>query len=107
MSDGPYRFSGLPGLIVKIEDNTDAWRLELLSLVKSPEKVVVNVNKAIKYKTIAKPEFYKQKKYLLDNLAHLRLGEAASSAADPASQAIIKEVAEARKTDNNWIELYP
>lgn len=39
VSDGPYEFSGLPGLIVKIGDSKNAYSFELCNLAKSPVSV--------------------------------------------------------------------
>lgn len=105
VSDGPYRFSGLPGLIIQIEDQTNSWGFELLSIVKVPQKIVVNFDEAITYKKIEKPGFYKKKKYLLDNIAHLKTGS--SGEGEARIESLAKKVEKVRKKDNNWIELYP
>ena len=41
ISDGPYKFSGLPGLIVKITDTRGYYSFELLSLQKLTSQLIV------------------------------------------------------------------
>lgn len=107
--DGPYRFSGLPGLIIKIEDKNKSWKFELVSLVKNTHIVNVNFDKSINYKKIEKQEFYRHKKYLLDNIVDI--GAAASIKADPSISIRLEnyrnQIRAVRLADNNWIELYP
>ena len=105
ISDGPYRFSGLPGLIVKIEDRTKSWQFELLSLERIEHRVSINFDKSIHYKKTNKAEFYKQKKYLLDNIVDLRTSS--NDATIDQIEQFRAKVANVRKADNNWIELYP
>jgi GLPGLI family protein len=38
ISEGPYKFNGLPGLIVKIKDTRNHYSFELISFVKSKEQ---------------------------------------------------------------------
>lgn len=35
INDGPYKFQGLPGLIVKIEDNSKTHKYELIEIKKT------------------------------------------------------------------------
>lgn len=106
VSDGPYRFSGLPGLIIQIEDQTGSWSFELLDIVKTPQTITVNFDEAITYQKTEKPDFYKKKKYLLDNIAHLKTGSSGGEGGERIEN-LAKRVEEVRKKDNNWIELYP
>lgn len=43
IQDGPYKFYGLPGLIVKIEDKTDSHKLELKGIKNISGNVDINV----------------------------------------------------------------
>lgn len=43
IQDGPYKFYGLPGLIIKIEDKTGSHKLELKGIKNITEKMNVNV----------------------------------------------------------------
>ncbi|MCQ4035805.1 GLPGLI family protein [Kaistella montana] len=44
IQDGPYKFSGLPGLIVQIEDQTGTHKMELKGLKKIPETKTEELN---------------------------------------------------------------
>lgn len=107
VSDGPYRFSGLPGLILKINDNTDSWSFELEELVKIPHQVIINFDKSIEYTKIQKEDFYVEKKYLLDNIVHLKTGASIEGGHSARIENLVKRIEEVRQKDNNWIELYP
>lgn len=92
-----------------MEDKTHSWKFELVRLLKKPHDVHINFDKSVKYKKINKKEFYKQKKYLLDNIVDIRA--AASIKADPSMSVRLEnyrnQIKTVRATDNNWIELYP
>ena len=42
ISDGPLKFNGLPGLIVKLFDSDRLWDFSLKSITKSPKKYIAN-----------------------------------------------------------------
>lgn len=44
ISDGPYKFSGLPGLILEVYDDKDNFRYQLLAVVKKPQEILYNEN---------------------------------------------------------------
>ncbi len=44
ISDGPYKFSGLPGLIVEIADTKEYYRFELTGLSKVPDGIPITFN---------------------------------------------------------------
>lgn len=60
MNDGPWKFSGLPGLILKIEDSQTLFSFELIGLkqLESPLPIVVDDTKSIK---CTRAEFEQQK----------------------------------------------
>lgn len=55
INDGPYKFKGLPGLIVKIEDDKKQYIFQLESLLKKNEKFEFDKNDGIE---VSKKEFY-------------------------------------------------
>lgn len=106
VSDGPHRFSGLPGLILKINDSTDSWSFELEELIKIPQNVIVNFDKSIEYMKIQKEDFFVEKKYLLDNIVHLKTGASIDGEHTVRIENLVRRIEEVRQKDNNWIELY-
>lgn len=58
IQDGPYKFSGLPGLIVKIEDKTGSHRMELKGIRNITGDLDINVFEA-KEVTINSKQFQK------------------------------------------------
>lgn len=56
ISDGPYKFKGLPGLIIKIEDDLSQYIFELQSFEKKKDSFEFDDKKGI---TVTKSEFYK------------------------------------------------
>ncbi len=71
ISDGPYKFKGLPGLIVKIEDVKKQYSFELESFTKTKKNFDFEKNKGIK---VSKKEFYTSyksfKKNFIAQLSH-------------------------------------
>lgn len=55
ISDGPYKFKGLPGLIVKIEDDKKQYVFQLESLIKKKERFEFDKKGGIE---VTKKEFY-------------------------------------------------
>lgn len=105
--DGPYKFSGLPGLIVSVYDSTGSWQFSLTSL--SPTKELPKNHKVESAKEIEKDQFYALKKeYRLNTI---EIEEASGNSffifESPEHRArIMKGKAAAVKKDNNWIELF-
>jgi len=66
ISDGPYKFNGLPGLIVKISDSKNQYTYELISLKRTiGNRITINDKN---YITIEKAQFVKIKKEFYANI---------------------------------------
>lgn len=105
ISDGPYKFKGLPGLIVDIEDERGHWKFELVGIEKNNFQIPVFSLSDIEW--INKFDFFELKKYVNNN--YLTLKEATGKfTLDNENRAIFKKRIEANiKAISNWIELYP
>lgn len=66
-SDGPYKFNGLPGLIVKIYDTQKHYVFELISIEK-PEKEIMIDMKEKDYIETNKQGFYRAKDAFRDDI---------------------------------------
>lgn len=102
VSDGPYKFCGLPGLIFRIYDVQRYWNFDLVSLNNKSTTLKIGflnkVPKAIK----DKQAYLALKKYSRDNRFQLQLLSGAKFS-DPA--AFVRQYEQEAKKDNNWIEL--
>lgn len=100
VSEGPYKFSGLPGLIVKVNDTRNHYTFELISLKqpKDPAEIVFPNDRFI---STTKKEFNKGQKDLQDNMA-ARLGQVVTTNNPEEANRRAKERA---KKHNNPIEL--
>ena len=96
-SDGPYKFNGLPGLIVKIGDTREHYVFELISIEK-PEKEIMIDMKQKDYIESTKQDFFKAKDAFRDDIIN-RAKEAGLSSKD--QQTAAKNMAKR----NNPIEL--
>lgn len=104
---GPYKFSGLPGLIIEIADITGGWKFELVQSELKSRKGTVSLDQD-SYQRISKSEFHKKRKYLRDNEFTLSLADENSRFPSQKYLDEAKERAEInKKSDNNWIELLP
>lgn len=99
VTDGPYKFYGLPGLIFRVEDATGSWRFSLVELEKEEGSFPYN-GADKKHIKITKKEFNKNKRYLYDNRIMMMKNRGYT----------FKDEKKSKKKydkDNNWIELIP
>ncbi|MGI4759103.1 MAG: GLPGLI family protein [Janthinobacterium lividum] len=59
VSDGPYKFSGLPGLIIKASDSKSNFIFELASLSKPKENKALDLPQSSKYTKTTRQDFRK------------------------------------------------
>ncbi|MFZ4260632.1 GLPGLI family protein [Sphingobacterium sp. HJSM2_6] len=100
--EGPYKFSGLPGLIVKMQDTKGFFTFELQAVKEVNKYYNPNIRRDIIYNHISKEEFFKQKKSFLKNMYEIAISEGIEP--DESSK---KNAVRFGKENNNWIELYP
>jgi len=114
IQDGPYKFQGLPGLIVKIEDRTGSHKMELKGIKNIQGELNINVFEA-KEIAVNSKQFQKViKEYENDptkGIKQIQMGGASIvlTGKDGTSTKIAKEQEERLKAqikkDNNRIEL--
>jgi len=107
ISEGPYKFRGLPGLIVKINDIQNYWNFELSGFVNKDTSLYLSTcSENAQHKVLDKNSFFKEKRYILDNRFQINLANGTRYVNSKAKRddEISKE--KAAKADNNWIELY-
>lgn len=95
ISDGPYKFCGLPGLIINIADTQDHYSYKFLSIEKPSEPMIIYEVVEDRVKT-TKKEFFK-----LQNRNKISHSISAMSSNDKAVQRAI----EYEKSKNNPIEI--
>lgn len=103
VSDGPYKFYGLPGLIVEMEDSGKQYIFELLSYKNLADKPAMWISeKRANGKRVSKADYYKALKNSQENL----VSEISKSGftIDASAEAKVKERIRKR---NNPIELKP
>lgn len=110
VSSGPYKFCGLPGLIVKIGDNEGDYNFELKEI--SNAKIVYPIalyNKPPFDHTLLvnRDTYLKKKRYVADNLYGLLLSANSGKSLTPERKELLRKWAENAKMENNWIELKP
>lgn len=108
LKEGPYKFKGLPGLIVKLEDIGKNWSFELLSVNRGKYNSAVAEVSKDKVLEVNKKKFYETKKYLLDNWLDIsKLNSKVKYSSKDIENKERKDYQDKIKGDNNWIELYP
>lgn len=107
ISSGPYKFGGLPGLIVSISDTQGHWQFKIKEIERFEENnISVPMNFFSSYKETNKKKYFEDQHYYRTN--YLELEEAKGiNFINPENRAIIKENVELGfKQSSNWIELY-
>jgi GLPGLI family protein len=66
-NDGPYKFNGLPGLIIKVQDTQMHYDFELNSIEKPEEPVNIEFEERNYFKT-TKIRFFRAEDYARDNI---------------------------------------
>ena len=103
LSDGPYTFSGLPGLIFQIHDEENYFQFDLMQIQNVNRSVWVNIRPDQTIEKINKKEFFRSRRKYQDNSFELGV----TLGAFPASNQQAKEYAQkSAKTNNNWLEKY-
>lgn len=101
-SDGPYKFTGLPGLIVDIHDTKDDYTFQLVDVrqFKSQLPLLVDEQKSI---GTTKKEFTTGLKYYRENYVEIQIQNGGPVYGDP--DMLRKRVKENNKKRNNPIEI--
>lgn len=64
---GPYKFEGLPGLIIQISDTNHHYNYKLISFQKTGGKEIKAINRGRNYVKASKKQFYQAKQDFYDN----------------------------------------
>ncbi len=103
VSDGPYKFCGLPGLIFDVYDTKQHWSFKLSSLRATSKELEISFSNNKPVPIASKEAFLSKRKYHRDNRFNL-MKMSGWTFSDPV--ALKKDFEEQAKHDNNWIELY-
>ena len=106
ISDGPYKFSGLPGLIMQIYDSKKYWNFTLVNLNRNKITHKLNFQKWYIYQNKSKEELYNDRRVYQTNLI-TSLESQGIDVNDTEYLKIKNTWNDLLKSDNNWIELYP
>lgn len=99
MNDGPYKFKGLPGLIIKVEDRQKQYVIELLSFKEKDESFTFDLDKP---KRVSKEEYFKAYSNFKKNFAR-QLAQGGFMFKDEETKRDMKK--RIKKNTNNAIEI--
>jgi len=109
--DGPYKFSGLPGLIIRISDSKNHWNFEMKSIKKEKYDYTYNFQKWYVIKEKKKVDLFQDREKLNDFIRMVILSPGDGDERYPDKKYDSNEVLNNFNKDlasqNNWIELYP
>src|SRR5690606_38747581 len=106
IADGPYKFCGLPGLILNMEDTTGSWRFAFVGIEHVDRNAVVTYDRQTPPSLIDKERFFKEKRKYLTNRTVCEEGSGVIVMANEKDRLdAIKRDRERAAKDNNWIEL--
>lgn len=101
ISHGPYKFCGLPGLIIQVTDQQNMFSFNLISIENKRSQLPKEPRSDIQYVNTIKEEFYKERKYLKENMYEILLAKGNSP--NEKTKDAMQEVG---RKDNNHIEKY-
>lgn len=107
MSDGPYKFGGLPGLIFRIIDSTGTWSFELSKLENTDVKHAINFQKWYLIETKKKADLFRDRYEFQQNLPVLSRNVGRGNLTEQEAEDTQKRLSTSLENDNNWIEIYP
>lgn len=103
VSDGPYKFCGLPGLVFEVYDTKQHWAFKLASLSAKSKDLEVSFSNHKPVPIASKEAFLSKRKYHRDNRFNLMKMNGVTFSNPIGFKRSFDEKA---KHDNNWIELY-
>jgi len=103
ISDGPYKFSGLPGLIIKLNDADNFWNFELVRLETISKTITINFKQDKQPALTTKKEFLANKKYFAENSLQIR--EMYGLRVTSGRSEMLRNSNEYYRKHSNWIEL--
>ena len=108
ISDGPYKFCGLPGLIIKISDDKNYWSFALTKMLNTPFSYHFYSNDPLNYeiKHTTKYAFLKARRDYLDNMFLMEKQEGVTWKQGD-EETGRKNAEKMAKASNNWIEIFP
>lgn len=103
LSDGPYTFSGLPGLIFQIRDEENYFQFDLMQIQNVNRSVWVNIRPDQTIEKINKKEFFRSRRNYQDNTYELGVTHGIYPPGDEKIRGFSKKSA---MKNNNWIEKF-
>lgn len=108
--DGPYKFCGLPGLIVSIADSQQHWQFDLTHIRNVEKTVPVNFQSWYEFVPVTKEKLYRKRRAFQNNLV-ATLETTGIDLRHPTDEAYThergkQEINKRMANDNNWIERY-
>lgn len=105
--DGPYKFCGLPGLIVHIHDLKEEWVFDLVGIERKSKKFQSSLTPIKNAKIFPKMEYFNKKRDFFDNNFEIRIAQGLRFPNDQQKQILKSNYEDYKKRNSNWIELYP
>jgi len=108
ISDGPYKFYGLPGLIIRIVDNREHWDFQLKSIETSTSDkyFIGTLTPVIDFQELKKDAFFKEKKFAEENFIQIQETMHGRNSDPEKRKRINDRMKDALKSRSNWIEPY-
>lgn len=104
IAEGPYKFNGLPGLIVKISDDKNHWNFELVSFKDVSIRHTINFQNWYVVQKKSKKQLFDDRRTFQNSLI-TQLENQGINRAEPEYVKIKSSWANMLEKDNNWIEL--
>lgn len=106
ISDGPYKFAGLPGLIVRLQDDRQHWTFDMISLESGNQSFHATLQSVANYAQTDKLNFFRKRRHVQENYMQMQTASGIRFDDEDMRTMLSENAAESFKSESNWIELY-
>lgn len=104
--EGPYKFKGLPGLIIQVSDSQDHWSFSLTNIEEGDQQFFATIEPVVNFPLIEKKAFFKNKRSAENNFVEIQEAKHGRNPDPIKRERINKSFRKALQVRSNWIELY-
>lgn len=104
--EGPYKFKGLPGLVIQVSDHQNHWSFSLTNMEEGYQQFQATIEPVVSFPLISKEAFFKNKKSTEKNFVEIQEAKFGRNPDPVKRERTNKFFRQALQARSNWIELH-